>query len=162
MCPSLYEVSYHADGTLKGFAPVRTGYRPPCASALSWIWMKHPFPSHSRALYRDLHDRIALEIMRGCTRGCRFCQAGMLYRPVRERSPEKLLALAEKLVAATGYEEISLSSLSSGDYGQLAELGARPDGALCQGPCRLPAQYAGWTAWSSRRWRKPAPSRKAA
>ena len=67
-------------------------------------------------------DRIMLEIMRGCTRGCRFCQAGMLYRPVRERSMEKLIDLSEKLVASTGYEEISLSSLSSGDYTCLPEL----------------------------------------
>ena len=67
-------------------------------------------------------DRIMLEIMRGCTRGCRFCQAGMLYRPVRERSLQKLVALAEKLEESTGYEEISLSSLSSGDYSCLPEL----------------------------------------
>ena len=63
-----------------------------------------------------------LEIMRGCTRGCRFCQAGILYRPVRERSMEKLIDLAEKLLNSTGYEEISLSSLSSGDYSCLPEL----------------------------------------
>jgi len=67
-------------------------------------------------------DRIMLEIMRGCTRGCRFCQAGILYRPVRERSLEKLIDLAEKLQSSTGYEEISLSSLSSGDYSCLPEL----------------------------------------
>ena len=69
-----------------------------------------------------IHDRIMLEIMRGCTRGCRFCEAGMLYRPVRERSLEHLVELAEKLEASTGYEEMSLSSLSSGDYTCLAEL----------------------------------------
>ena len=63
-----------------------------------------------------------LEIFRGCTRGCRFCQAGMIYRPVRERSMERLLELAEKLVRATGYDEISLMSLSSGDYSCLPEL----------------------------------------
>ena len=63
-----------------------------------------------------------LEIMRGCTRGCRFCQAGTLYRPVRERSVERLLELSQKLVDSTGYEEISLSSLSSGDYSHLTEL----------------------------------------
>src|SRR5699024_11885587 len=67
-------------------------------------------------------DRIMLEIFRGCTRGCRFCQAGMIYRPVRERSMDRLLELAEKLVRATGYDEISLMSLSSGDYSCLPEL----------------------------------------
>jgi radical SAM family uncharacterized protein len=66
-----------------------------------------------------VHDRITLEIFRGCTRGCRFCQAGMIYRPVREKSTERLLELAEKLVESTGYENISLSSLSSCDYSQL-------------------------------------------
>ena len=69
-----------------------------------------------------IHDRIMLEIMRGCTRGCRFCQAGILYRPVRERSLEHLVELAQQLENTTGYEEISLSSLSSGDYTCLAEL----------------------------------------
>ena len=69
-----------------------------------------------------VHDRVALEVMRGCTRGCRFCQAGMLYRPVRERSPGKLLEQAQALFEATGYEEISLSSLSTGDYSQLLPL----------------------------------------
>src|SRR5699024_4999533 len=69
-----------------------------------------------------VHNRIMLEIFRGCTRGCRFCQAGMIYRPVRERSMERLLELAEKLVRATGYDEISLMSLSSGDYSCLPDL----------------------------------------
>lgn len=69
-----------------------------------------------------VHDRMMLEIFRGCTKGCRFCQAGFLYRPVRERSAKKLREQAEKLTAATGYEEISLTSLSSGDYTQLPEL----------------------------------------
>src|SRR5699024_4129161 len=72
-----------------------------------------------------VHDRIMLEVMRGCTRGCRFCQAGMLYRPVRERSVERLLPLADRLATSTGYEEISLSSLSTGDYSCLAELSRR-------------------------------------
>ena len=69
-----------------------------------------------------VHNRIMLEIFRGCTRGCRFCQAGMIYRPVRERSMERLLEMAEKLVNATGYDEISLMSLSSGDYSCLPDL----------------------------------------
>jgi radical SAM family uncharacterized protein/radical SAM-linked protein len=71
---------------------------------------------------RPVHDRLRLEIARGCTRGCRFCQAGMIYRPVRERSVENLMALAEKSIAATGYEDISLLSLSTGDYSGLSAL----------------------------------------
>ena len=68
---------------------------------------------------KPIHDRLSLEVCRGCTRGCRFCQAGMIYRPVRERSPEKLLLLADEALTATGYENISLLSLSTGDYGPL-------------------------------------------
>lgn len=66
---------------------------------------------------RPIHDRLRLEVARGCTRGCRFCQAGMIYRPVRERSPVNLLSLAEKSLSQTGYEDLSLLSLSTGDYG---------------------------------------------
>ncbi len=69
-----------------------------------------------------VHDRLVLELFRGCTRGCRFCQAGIIYRPVRERSPESLLELAKRMVSSTGYEEIALSSLSSGDYGSIEQL----------------------------------------
>ncbi|MDA3898146.1 MAG: TIGR03960 family B12-binding radical SAM protein [Desulfobacteraceae bacterium] len=71
---------------------------------------------------RPVHDRLRLEVARGCTRGCRFCQAGMIYRPVRERTVENLMALTEKSIAATGYEDISLLSLSTGDYGCLSPL----------------------------------------
>ena len=66
-----------------------------------------------------VHDRVVLEIFRGCTHGCRFCQAGMIYRPIREKSIDRLVELAEKLIESTGYENISLSSLSSCDYSQL-------------------------------------------
>ncbi|MEJ2657452.1 MAG: TIGR03960 family B12-binding radical SAM protein [Desulfobacterales bacterium] len=71
---------------------------------------------------RPVHDRLRLEVSRGCTRGCRFCQAGMIYRPVRERSPEKLLSLSEASITATGYEDISLLSLSTGDYSCIQSL----------------------------------------
>jgi radical SAM family uncharacterized protein/radical SAM-linked protein len=78
---------------------------------------KAPFPDTPVIPYaKPVHDRLRLEVSRGCTRGCRFCQAGMIYRPVRERSPEKLLSLSEDSVQATGYEDISLLSLSTGDY----------------------------------------------
>ena len=71
---------------------------------------------------KPVHDRLSLEICRGCTRGCRFCQAGMIYRPVRERAPETVLSVAERALASTGYEDISLLSLSTGDYGAIQVL----------------------------------------
>ena len=121
--PSLYEASYHEDGTLKDFYPLF----PEAPSVVKKRFVNHfdrtYFPTKLAVPYTEVvFDRITLEIMRGCTRGCRFCQAGMLYRPVRERSLETLVKQAETLVAATGYEEISLSSLSSGDYTCLSEL----------------------------------------
>jgi len=85
-----------------------------------------PFPAAPVVPFgRPVHDRLRLEVARGCTRGCRFCQAGMIYRPVRERSPEKLLALLDAAIAATGYEDLSLLSLSTGDYGCIAPLLSR-------------------------------------
>ncbi len=121
--PSLYTAEYDEEGKL-------TAFNPKCQEAPACI-KKRVVPDLNNTYYPEeipvpytevVFDRIMLEIMRGCTRGCRFCQAGMLYRPVRERSLEKLVDLAEKLVTATGYEEISLSSLSSGDYSCLPEL----------------------------------------
>jgi len=73
-------------------------------------------------LIKTIHDRVTIEIARGCTRGCRFCQAGMVWRPVRERTPDRVTQLAEELVAKTGQDEISLLALSAGDYGAIAPL----------------------------------------
>ncbi len=82
-----------------------------------------PFPEKPIIPFgKPVHDRLRLEVARGCTRGCRFCQAGMIYRPVRERSPESLLALCNQSVHNTGYEDISLLSLSTGDYGCIVPL----------------------------------------
>jgi len=82
-----------------------------------------PFPEKPIIPFgKPVHDRLRLEVARGCTRGCRFCQAGMIYRPVRERSPDSLLGLCDQAVSTTGYEDISLLSLSTGDYGCIVPL----------------------------------------
>ncbi|MEA5014642.1 MAG: TIGR03960 family B12-binding radical SAM protein [Candidatus Limiplasma sp.] len=121
--PSLYEAAYHEDGTLKSMKPLVPEAPTRIAKRVVKDLNAAYYPREIPVPYTQIvHDRIMLEIMRGCTRGCRFCQAGMLYRPVRERSVAKLLELAENLEESTGYEEISLSSLSSGDYSCLSEL----------------------------------------
>ena len=124
--PSLYEADYNPDGTLCRLRPIHPAAPDKVRKRVVRDLDTAPYPSAIPVPYTQIvHDRILLEIMRGCTRGCRFCQAGMLYRPVRERGVERLLTLAENLENATGYEEISLSSLSSGDYSCLPELTRR-------------------------------------
>ena len=121
--PALYDVSYHEDGTIASFTPNCPEAPQRVLKAIITDLDQAFYPKDIPVPYTEIiHDRIMLEIMRGCTRGCRFCEAGMLYRPVRERSLESLVELAQSLENATGYEEISLSSLSSGDYTCLAEL----------------------------------------
>ncbi len=121
--PALYAAAYNPDHTLASFAPADSAAPAVVRKRVVTDFEHTPCPESIPVPYTQVvFDRIMLEIMRGCTRGCRFCQAGMLYRPVRERSVDRLMELAEKLVESTGYEEISLSSLSSGDYSQLPEL----------------------------------------
>jgi radical SAM family uncharacterized protein len=121
--PALYDAAWNEDGTLSSFVPNCNEAPIKVQKRVVLDLDKAFYPESIPVPYTEIvHDRIMLEIMRGCTRGCRFCQAGMLYRPVRERSLEKLLNLAEQLESSTGYEEISLSSLSSGDYSCLPEL----------------------------------------
>lgn len=121
--PAFYDVTYREDGTIAAMTPNR-----PCAPATV---KKQLVTEMSDTYYpekpvvpflRATQDRVVLEIMRGCIRGCRFCQAGMVYRPVRERSLEELKRLAKSMLKNTGHEEISLSSLSSSDYTKLQEL----------------------------------------
>lgn len=122
--PSLYDVSYNDDGVVASVLPKPESGAPElCMKALVNDLTAADYPEKIIVPYGEVvHNRIMLEIFRGCTRGCRFCQAGMIYRPVRERSMDRLLELADKLVTATGYDEISLMSLSSGDYSCLPEL----------------------------------------
>ena len=122
--PSLYDVGYNGDGTVARVAPKPGSGAPEVVrKAMVTDLNSAEYPEKLIVPYGEVvHNRIMLEIFRGCTRGCRFCQAGMIYRPVRERSPEKLMEIAQKLVGATGYDEISLMSLSSGDYSCLPEL----------------------------------------
>lgn len=123
--PAFYDVSYHADGTIASFSPNREGVPPAVRKRLVRDLDAAAFPEKMIVPFQEIvHDRIMLEVMRGCTRGCRFCQAGMLYRPIRERSVETLTRLSDKLAEATGYEEVSLSSLSTGDYSCLPALAA--------------------------------------
>jgi len=113
--PALYAAEYHADGRVKATVPALAGV--PATIKKRIVRQLLPLPERPVVPYVEaIHDRAMIEIMRGCTRGCRFCQAGMIYRPVRERPMPEVLSLADKLIASTGHEEIALVSLSSADY----------------------------------------------
>lgn len=121
--PQLYEAHYNEDGTLKSFEPVREDVPKTVQRQLVMDFENAPYPTKPVVPFiQAVQDRIVLEIQRGCIRGCRFCQAGMIYRPLREKPVEHVKELAESLIKDTGYDEISLSSLSSSDYDSLPEL----------------------------------------
>ncbi len=121
--PSLYEVTYQEDGTIAAFTPRYEDVPSVVEKQLVLDFENAPYPDKPVVPFvKATQDRVVLEIQRGCIRGCRFCQAGMVYRPLREKGVEKMQKQAEAMLKATGYEEISLSSLSSSDYTQLPEL----------------------------------------
>lgn len=121
--PSYYDVSYKPDGTVKAIEPLYDFVPRTVKKRVVENLDEMYAPDKVVVPFVEIiHDRNMLEVFRGCIRGCRFCQAGMIYRPVREKSPETLLRQAKALIESTGYEEISLSSLSTSDYRGLKEL----------------------------------------
>lgn len=121
--PQFYDVTYNEDGTLKSFAKNNENASDKVKKVIISDVSDVCYPTKPLVPYiKATQDRVVLEIQRGCIRGCRFCQAGMLYRPIRERNVEFLKKTAMQMLESTGHEEISLSSLSSSDYSKLQEL----------------------------------------
>ena len=120
--PSLYEVSYHGDGTVAAVTPLE-GAPARVTKRIVQDFDKSYFPVKTIVPSTEIvHDRVMLEVFRGCIRGCRFCQAGYVYRPVRNRSEELLRGYAVEAVEDSGYQDMTLSSLSTSDYPHLVEL----------------------------------------
>ena len=121
--PQFYDVTYHSDGTIESFLPNDPAAPERVRKQVVMDVTDTSYPMKPVVPYiKATQDRVVLEIQRGCIRGCRFCQAGMIYRPTRERSVETLKEYARTMLKNTGHEEISLSSLSSSDYSKLNEL----------------------------------------
>ena len=121
--PQFYDAAYHEDGTLRSFIPNNVHAPDTVKKQAVMEVTDSPYPMKPVVPFiKATQDRVVLEIQRGCIRGCRFCQAGMIYRPTRERNVEKLKEYARTMLQNTGHEEISLSSLSSSDYSELKEL----------------------------------------
>ena len=120
--PSFFDITYHGDGTIEEIVPLRENYSTVKKRVVSDL-NKVDYPNKLIIPFmKIIHDRASLEIARGCTKGCRFCQAGMTYRPVRERSPEVIKNITKRAIEQTGHEEISLLSLNTGDYSCISDL----------------------------------------
>ena len=121
--PSFYDVEYNDDNTVKSVTPNNPHAKPKVRKRIMKDFNATYAPETIIVPFGEVvHDRVMLEVMRGCLRGCRFCQAGYIYRPLRERKPERLLGIAENLLSCSGYDEISLSSLSTSDFSGLRDL----------------------------------------
>lgn len=121
--PSFYDISYHEDGTIAKVTKTNPHAKDTITKRIIRDMDQVSYPEKWMVPYLNVvHDRAMLEMFRGCIRGCRFCQAGYIYRPVREKSKEHLREVANQMIANTGYEEISLTSLSTSDYTQFHEL----------------------------------------
>lgn len=121
--PSFYDVEYNDDNTVKSVTANNPHAKPRVRKRIMRDFSAAYTPETIIVPFGEVvHDRVMLEVMRGCLRGCRFCQAGYIYRPLRERKPERLLGIAENLLSCSGYDEISLSSLSTSDFSGLREL----------------------------------------
>ena len=119
--PRFYAARYNDDGTVRAVEPLREGL--PSRVAKRFVQeLPPPLTKPIVPFLQTVHDRMAIEIQRGCTQGCRFCQAGMIYRPRLERSPEEVVAAAKELHATTGYDELSLVSLSTTDHSRIVPM----------------------------------------
>ncbi|MFC1837368.1 TIGR03960 family B12-binding radical SAM protein [Thermodesulfobacteriota bacterium] len=118
--PVFFKPSYGTDGDLLAVESLKSGYDKVQRRILPDLETSHVSESPLVPLVRIIHDRLGIEVARGCTRGCRFCQAGMIYRPVRERSATRVVELAERGMASGGFEELAMLSLSTGDYSCLS------------------------------------------
>ncbi len=134
--PALYATQYFPDGTVESIHSLDDAAPQPVVKRI--VPRLPPPPTHFVVPYIDtVHNRVPVEIMRGCTRGCRFCQAGMITRPVRERSVDEIVTAIEQSLANTGYEEVGLLSLSSSDYTHILELVK----AVCRAVRRTPPEH---------------------
>ena len=120
--PSLYDIEYNEDGTVKAIVNKETAPEKVTKRVVKDLDKVHYPEKFIVPFVEVVHDRVVHEILRGCIRGCRFCQAGFIYRPIREKSPDIINTQCQRLCESTGYDEISLSSLSTSDYTQLEEL----------------------------------------